>query len=141
VDGGRRLYHEALARAPEARAAFLREACAGDPALLRAVDALLMQPTSGEWLDTPTVATTADLTSTAKAVLTGRRVGVYEIREQIGAGGMGVVYRARDSRLGRDVAIKILPRAFTADGDRLARFEREARNRPTAALAISRPVY
>ena len=59
--------------------------------------------------------------------LTGRRLGVYHVQERIGAGGMGEVYRARDTRLGRDVAIKILPRVFTADPDRLARFEREAR--------------
>ena len=59
--------------------------------------------------------------------LTGRRLGPYELHERIGAGGMGEVYRARDTRLGRDVAIKILPRAFTDNPDRLARFEREAR--------------
>ena len=60
-------------------------------------------------------------------VLTGRRLGVYHLRALLGAGGMGEVYRAHDTRLGRDVAIKILPQAFTADADRLARFEREAR--------------
>jgi Tol biopolymer transport system component len=59
--------------------------------------------------------------------MTGQRIGVYHLQERIGAGGMGEVYRARDTRLGRDVAIKILPPAFTADPDRLARFEREAR--------------
>ncbi len=57
----------------------------------------------------------------------GRRVGVYELQALLGAGGMGEVYRARDTKLGREVAIKILPHAFTADPDRLARFEREAR--------------
>jgi len=58
---------------------------------------------------------------------TGTRVGVYEIASLLGAGGMGEVYRARDTKLGRDVAIKILPPAFAADPERLARFEREAR--------------
>jgi serine/threonine protein kinase len=57
----------------------------------------------------------------------GRRLGVFEIQAVLGSGGMGQVYRARDTRLGRDVAIKILPPAFTRDADRLARFEREAR--------------
>ena len=61
------------------------------------------------------------------AELTGRRLGVYQLHERIGAGGMGEVYRARDARLQRDVAVKILPHAFTADPDRRARFEREAR--------------
>jgi len=56
----------------------------------------------------------------------GTRLGPYEILGAIGAGGMGEVYRARDSRLGRDVAIKILPDAFAADVDRVARFQREA---------------
>jgi serine/threonine protein kinase len=57
----------------------------------------------------------------------GIRLGVYEIVDSIGAGGMGEVYRARDTRLERDVALKVLPEAFAADADRLARFEREAR--------------
>jgi serine/threonine protein kinase len=57
----------------------------------------------------------------------GARLGPYEIETVIGAGGMGEVYRARDSRLGRDVAIKVLPALFATDGDRLARFEREAK--------------
>ena len=60
-------------------------------------------------------------------MLTGRRLGVYHLQALLGAGGMGEVYRAHDTRLGRDVAIKILPPAFTSDPDRLARFEREAR--------------
>ncbi|OFW24094.1 MAG: hypothetical protein A3H97_18355 [Acidobacteria bacterium RIFCSPLOWO2_02_FULL_65_29] len=57
----------------------------------------------------------------------GTRLGPHEVVSAIGAGGMGEVYRARDTKLGRDVAIKILPRAFTSDPERLARFEREAR--------------
>ena len=65
----------------------------------------------------------------------GSRLGVYEITAPIGAGGMGEVYRARDPRLGRDVAIKVLPSAFSADIDRLHRFEQEAR----AAAALNHP--
>jgi serine/threonine-protein kinase len=61
------------------------------------------------------------------ALPSGSRLGPYEILAPIGAGGMGEVYRARDSRLDRDVAIKILPEAFAADAERLARFEREAK--------------
>jgi serine/threonine-protein kinase len=61
------------------------------------------------------------------SMLTGHRIGVYEVQAFVGAGGMGEVYRARDTKLGRDVAIKILPRLFTTDVDRLARFTREAR--------------
>ena len=61
------------------------------------------------------------------ASFVGRQLGPYAIQSPLGAGGMGEVYRARDSKLGRDVAIKILPRVFTSDPDRLARFEREAR--------------
>ncbi len=55
------------------------------------------------------------------------RLGSYEVLALLGAGGMGEVYRARDTRLGRDVAIKVLPEAFARDPERLARFEREAR--------------
>jgi serine/threonine protein kinase len=64
-----------------------------------------------------------------------QRLGPYEVLTLIGAGGMGSVYRARDSKLGRDVAIKVLPEAFAADPDRVARFEREAR----AIAALSHP--
>src|SRR5436189_4359447 len=59
--------------------------------------------------------------------LAGTRLGPYDLASLVGAGGMGEVYRARDTKLGRDVAIKILPSSFAADPDRLARFEREAR--------------
>jgi eukaryotic-like serine/threonine-protein kinase len=59
--------------------------------------------------------------------LTGRRLGVYQLETLLGAGGMGEVYRARDTKLGRAVAIKVLPHLFITDRDRRARFEREAR--------------
>src|SRR5215469_14389940 len=61
------------------------------------------------------------------ALPSGVRLGSYEILAAVGAGGMGVVYRARDSRLGRDVAIKVLPDAFTRDVERMLRFQREAK--------------
>src|SRR5215831_16093109 len=61
------------------------------------------------------------------ALAAGSRLGPYEILSPIGAGGMGEVYRARDPRLGREVAIKVLPASFSQDADRLHRFEQEAR--------------
>ena len=69
------------------------------------------------------------------ALIAGTKLGRYEIRSKIGAGGMGEVYLARDFRLNRDVAIKVLPAAFSADKDRLARFEQEAQ----AAGALNHP--
>ena len=65
----------------------------------------------------------------------GTRLGPYEILALLGAGGMGEVYRARDTRLGRDVAIKVLPAEFASDPDRLRRFEQEAR----AVAALNHP--
>jgi serine/threonine protein kinase len=67
--------------------------------------------------------------------LIGRQLGSYRVLSLLGTGGMGEVYRARDTKLGRDVAIKILPSAFTTDPDRLARFRREAR----AVAALNHP--
>ena len=61
------------------------------------------------------------------ALTPGTRIGVYEVTAHIGEGGMGEVYKARDTRLDRDVAIKILPEAFASDTDRVARFQREAK--------------
>src|SRR5262249_4600819 len=74
----------------------------------------------------PAAGLVEDLSGDSRSMI-GRRLGVYEILVPIGEGGMGEVYRARDTTLGRDVAIKLLPHAFTSDPDRLARFEREAR--------------
>src|SRR5512135_70400 len=65
----------------------------------------------------------------------GRRLGPYEVRDALGAGGMGEVYRARDTRLGRDVALKVLPTEVAGDAGRRRRFEREAR----AVAALSHP--
>ena len=62
-----------------------------------------------------------------RASLVGRQLGVYQVLAPIGAGGMGEVYRARDTSLGRDVAVKVLPVTLITDPDRLERFEREAR--------------
>jgi Tol biopolymer transport system component len=124
-----RLYHAALAQPIDARAAFLAEACAGDEELRREVESLLAQDASADAVLTrgAVVAAAGLVSDVGGSVLTGRRLGAYQILSPLGAGGMGEVYRARDTRLGRDVAIKILPRAFTADANRLARFEREAR--------------
>lgn len=66
--------------------------------------------------------------ASAMPLAAGTKLGPYEVSAQIGAGGMGEVYRARDTRLGRDVALKVLPESFSADGDRLRRFEQEARS-------------
>jgi serine/threonine protein kinase len=68
-------------------------------------------------------------------VTPGQKMGPYHVTGQIGAGGMGEVYRARDARLGREVAIKILPGSFSSDPDRLHRFAQEAR----AAAALNHP--
>ncbi|MGH9643734.1 MAG: serine/threonine-protein kinase, partial [Terriglobales bacterium] len=69
------------------------------------------------------------------ALTPGTKLGPYEIQSPLGAGGMGEVYRARDTRLGRDVALKILPESFARDADRLRRFEQEAR----AVAALNHP--
>jgi Tol biopolymer transport system component len=121
------IYEGARLRAASDRAAFLTDACAGDASLQREVQALLDQPTSPEGLEGLTPSVIAHAIGNDGGGLTGRRFGVYLVGERIGVGGMGEVYRASDTRLGRDVAIKVLPQAFATDADRLARFEREAR--------------
>ena len=124
------LYHAALTRAPEERAAFLIEACGGDQALREEVESLLEfdQP-SARLLERPAVAVAAVAMGATSMI--DRQLGPYTIVAPLGAGGMGEVYRARDSKLGRDVAIKILPAHFTADAERRARFAREARTLAT----------
>jgi len=124
-----RLYHAAQALRAEQRAPFLAEACAGDDELRREVESLLAQCGSADdALTRGAVAAAAGLVSDiGQSMMVGRRFGVYHVLAPLGAGGMGEVYRARDTRLGRDVAIKIVPHEFSALPDRLARCEREAR--------------
>lgn len=118
--------HAALERDPAARAAFLATACDGDEALRREVEALLAHAqTAASFLETPLAAVAAQALTGASLV--GRALGAYQIRARLGAGGMGEVYRAHDSKLRREVAIKILPADFTSDPERLRRFEHEAR--------------
>ena len=124
------LYHAALERAPEDRDAFLREACDGDEALRREVGSLLgYNDAAAPFLETPAAGQVARALAAAgsRTQMLNRQLGSYTILAPLGAGGMGEVYRARDSKLGRDVAIKILPSHFIADPERRARFAREAR--------------
>jgi serine/threonine protein kinase/Tol biopolymer transport system component len=115
------LFHAARGRDAAQRDALLADACREDPALQREVAAMLAgAQNAGAFGEAP-------LFPPASRLEPGCSLGPYRIERLIGAGGMGEVYRARDTTLGRDVAIKILPHLFTSDPDRLARFEREAR--------------
>ena len=123
------LYHAAAARPPEERNDFLKEACEGDPALQQELESLFHYESAAvQFLDRPAaeMVVTAQETTSARRDMIGRRLGPYEIVAPLGAGGMGEVYKARDVRLKRHVALKVLPESFVTDPERLARFEREA---------------
>ena len=118
----------ALDRDASERAAFIASACGDDLALRHEVEALLTHAQSAEgFLAASIGAVAVHAFRDGVTSLVGRQIGAYTIQGRLGAGGMGEVYRARDGKLGRDVAIKVLPSAFASDPDRLARFEREAR--------------
>ena len=124
------LYHAAYAQPTGERSAFLAEACREDDALRRQVESLLKESSDDGFLAPPTFEAVPALASAAAAArsdMTGQSIGGYCLNALLGAGGMGEVYSSVDAKLGRDVAIKILPPAFTRHPDRLARFEREAR--------------
>ena len=107
----------------------MANACQGDEGLLREVESLLAQESGAEgFMSVPAavLAGSAGLDQPARTLI-GARFGSYTIRSLLGVGGMGEVYRAHDETLGREVAIKVLSSAFTAEPDRRARFEREAR--------------
>jgi serine/threonine protein kinase/Tol biopolymer transport system component len=125
VDG---LFEAALERTPAKRTAFLREACAGNETLRQEVESLLAHASGAkDFLERPAVALVGPPPTEERQSLVGRQFGSYRIVSLLGTGGMGEVYRAHDTTLGRDVAIKKLPPLFTTDPERRARFDREAR--------------
>jgi serine/threonine-protein kinase len=114
----------ALAREGADRQAYLAEVCGSDAVLRGRIDRLLTaEDPAGTFLETPAAVL---LEPRIHEDLSGRVIGSYRLMSRLGAGGMGEVYRARDTRLNRDVAFKVLPNAFAANADRLARFKREA---------------
>jgi eukaryotic-like serine/threonine-protein kinase len=124
----REVLADALELKPEDRSAFLDRACSSDHSLRREVERLLSSSDEARSTFLQSSAFRIGLTERAK-------LGDYEVQQLIGSGGMGEVYRARDTRLGRDVAIKVLPAVLSHDPDRLRRFEQEAR----AAAALNHP--
>ncbi|MGH9847174.1 MAG: protein kinase domain-containing protein, partial [Blastocatellia bacterium] len=144
----KQLFNEALALDTKARATFLTAACAGDEELRHQVEAMLAADSqSHDLLDRPAYAAVPELFSVPDnqsklptepplaESLPERRIGIYQLRHELGRGGMGEVYLAYDARLGRNVALKLLPARFTADAERLRRFQREART----ASALNHP--
>ena len=114
------------------RNAYLDEACRQDPALRAAVESLLgAHDNAGSFGEAPVVAPLG----TVKRLAPGSQLGPFRIEAWLGAGGMGEVYRAHDTKLQRAVAIKVLPDSFAQDANRLARFEEEAR----ALAALNHP--
>src|SRR5262245_19232419 len=132
------LFHAAAKLHPEHRDEFLRQACGADEELFEEVQALLAANAGmleRSFLETPAIEVVGRLAAQQvaptppgghPASLIGRTFGSYKVKSLLGAGGMGAVYRAWDSRLKRDVAIKALPAEFSRDADRVARFQREA---------------
>src|SRR5262245_59220726 len=136
------LYYAALERESDERVAFLAETCAGDEELRREVEELLRYDGAAEsFIKGNALAFEArrlepvELSQTGPQLLPGQHIGAYKILSLLAAGGMGVVYRAHDERLRRDVAIKVLPASFAHDADRLRRFRQEAQ----ATSALNHP--
>ncbi len=142
------LFHAALDCPSGQRDAYLHEACAGDDSLLREVQSLLGYEGQGDsLLEVPAWANLTDGEPPPSAVLApGDRLGHYTIVKTLGAGGMGQVYQARDERLARDVALKLLHPALAADPAYMARFRREARllallNHPNIAALYAYEIH
>jgi len=132
----KKLFNEAIAIDPKNRADFLSKVCGDDPDLRKEVETLLSShEDNGSFLETPAFEVEAASISDQSTMAAGHKLADYRILSILGRGGMGEVYLAEDGRLGRKVALKFLPTAFTANQDRLARFEREAR----AASALNHP--
>ena len=132
-----RLYEAACALAAHDRTAFLRDACSGDDSLRREVESLLATDAeAGDYLNAGALHDAARIIAEGDSLsLLGQTFDHYTVLSLLGAGGMGEVYRARDSRLGRDVAIKTIPGLVMAAPDVRSRFETEAR----AVASLSHP--
>jgi non-specific serine/threonine protein kinase len=130
------LFQSAVALSVTERRAYLAQACQGDEALRREVEALLA---ADQRADEATLAmpaqVAAEMFATPQAIQPGQSITHYTIVSPLGAGGMGVVYLAEDTRLHRKVALKVLPAQFTRDPDRVRRFEQEA----LAVSALNHP--
>ena len=124
-----KLYHSALKQEANRRTAFLKEACAGDEDLRHEVESLLaQQPQAESFVEASALGVTAQAKAETRArSMVGRQLGAYKILSLLGAGGMGEVYRAKDTRLDRTVAIKVLPSEVSDKPEMRQRFEREAR--------------
>jgi serine/threonine protein kinase len=124
-----RVYQQALDSDPPARSAFLDQACGGDADLRREVVSLLQAHDPDDpFLESPALEVAArSLAAEASPLAPGHRLGPYELIAPVGAGGMGEVWRAMDSGLNRQVAIKVLLSQYSRDPERLKRFEQEAR--------------
>src|SRR5689334_4764051 len=131
------IFNSAIGYRPEERSLFISHACAGDEDLRHEVESLIAShEESGSFIDQPAFEVAASLLTNERAELApGYTIGSYEVRSFISRGGMGEVYLAEDKRLGRKVALKLLPATFTTNDDRLRRFEQEAR----AASALNHP--
>jgi Tol biopolymer transport system component len=123
----RSLFHVAIQRPPAEWSEFLDQECAGDQSLRSEVESLLVaHERAGEFLDRAPMPVLRGVLAAAP-LTRGVRLGVFEITGTLGTGGMGEVYRALDTRLGREVAVKLLPSVLAGDPDRRARLERESR--------------
>jgi serine/threonine protein kinase len=133
----KRIHQSALDKDPSERAAFVRASCGGDETVLREVQSLLSYESDAEsFLERPAMDVAARSSCDApEMTLAGSTLSHYQVVSLLGAGGMGEVYLARDPRLDRTVAIKILPGDLAEDPERVLRFEREAR----AASALNHP--
>ena len=128
ADRVEQICHAALALQPADRAAFVAEACAGDERMRREVQSLLRHESKidGFLVEPALLAAAQRIAEESERTLIGRQIGIYHIQSLLGTGGMGEVYSARDTKLNRVVAIKVLLPALANDPDRLERFGREA---------------